>query len=116
MSGSTATPLSSKRSNLFPTNPQKNVEKNPEYQQLEQAYNQADAAAKPRRDELQKHITDLSAQILAVQNVFTDKRAYANAITYEIETDTSHVRQAEQKAGLGGLQEEGLDRRISRRS
>ena len=66
-----------------------NVEKTPEYQQLEQAYNQADAAAKPRRDELQKHITDLSAQILAVQNVFTDKRAYVNALTYEIETDTS---------------------------
>src|SRR6201987_5579073 len=50
----------------------KNVENSPDNQKLEQVYNQADAAAKPRRDELQKHITDLNAQILAVQNVFTD--------------------------------------------
>ncbi len=67
----------------------KSVENNSEYQQLEAAYKQADTAARPRRDELQKHITDLSAQILAVQNVFTDKRAYANALTYQIETETS---------------------------
>ncbi len=67
----------------------KSVENNPEYQQLEQVYEQADAAAKPRRDELQKQITDLSAKILAVQNVFTDQRAYANALTYQMETETS---------------------------
>ena len=29
--------------------------------------------------------------------MFTDKRAYANALTYEIETETSAVRQAEQE-------------------
>ena len=67
----------------------KAVEKNPDYQQLEEAYKQADVAARPRRDELQKQITDLSAKILAVQNVFTDKRAYVNALTYQIETETS---------------------------
>jgi cytochrome c551/c552 len=67
----------------------KEVERNPEYQQLERAYQQAYDAAKPRRDELQKQITNLNAQILAVQNVFTDRRAYANALTYEIETDDS---------------------------
>ena len=68
---------------------EKQVEQNPEYQQLEQAYEQAYKAAQPRRDELQKQITDLNARILAVQNVFTDRRAYANALTYEIETETS---------------------------
>ena len=31
----------------------------------------------------------LSAKILAVQNVFTDRRAYVNALTYDIETTTS---------------------------
>ena len=31
----------------------------------------------------------MSAQILAVQNVFTDRRAYVNALTYELETETS---------------------------
>src|SRR5713101_1552464 len=65
------------------------LSKNAEYQQLEQAAEQAAAKARPRRDALQKQIIDLNAKILAVQNVFTDKRAYANAITYEIETDPS---------------------------
>ena len=32
---------------------------------------------------------DLNAKILAVQNVFIDKRAYVNALTYQIETETS---------------------------
>src|ERR1700678_1045026 len=67
----------------------KAVETDPEYQQLEQAYKQVDSATRSQRDELQKQITNLSAQILAVQNIFTDKRAYANALTYQIETETS---------------------------
>ena len=78
----------------------KSVENNPEYQKLEETYKQADAAARPRRDELQKHITDLSAQILAVQNVFTDKRAYANALTYQIETETSASGKQSKKKDL----------------
>ena len=68
---------------------EKDVEQDPQYQKLEQAYKDAYETAKPRRDELQKQITDLSAKILAVQNVFTDRRAYVNALTYEIETETS---------------------------
>src|SRR5437762_1089322 len=68
---------------------QKEVQQNSQYQQLEQAYKSAYETAKPRRDELQKQITDLSAKILAVQNVFTDRRAYVNALTYELETETS---------------------------
>jgi len=67
----------------------KTVQTTPEYQQLEQVYERANAAAKPRKEELQKHISDLSAQILAVQNVFTDRRAYVNALTYKMETDSS---------------------------
>ncbi len=63
--------------------------KNSEYQQLEQTAEQAAQKARPRKDELQKAITDLNAKILAAQNVFTDKRAYVNALNYEIETDTS---------------------------
>jgi cytochrome c551/c552 len=78
----------------------KSVENNPDYQKLEEAYKQADAAARPRRDELQKTITDLSAQILAVQNVFTDKRAYANSLTYQIETETSASGKQSKKKDL----------------
>ncbi len=68
---------------------EKDAEQSTEYQQLEQAYQQAYQAAKPRRDELQEQIIDLNAKILAVQNVFIDKRAYVNALTYEIETSVS---------------------------
>jgi hypothetical protein len=71
------------------TQSEKDVQQNPQYQQLEKAYKDAYETAKPRREELQKKITDLSAQILAVQNVFTDRRAYVNALTYELETETS---------------------------
>jgi cytochrome c2 len=74
--------------------------KNSEYQQLEQAAAQATQQARPRKDELQKAISDLNAKILAVQNVFTDKRAYANALTYEIETDTSASGKASRKKEL----------------
>ena len=68
---------------------EKNVEQSADYQQVEQAYEQTYQAAKPRRDELQKQISDLNAKILAVQHVFVDKRAYVNAVTYQIETDPS---------------------------
>src|SRR6478609_4400110 len=68
---------------------EKEVEQDAQYQKLEQAYKDAYEAAKPRRDELQQQISDLSAKILAVQNVFTDRRAYVNALTYQLETETS---------------------------
>src|SRR5712692_10727530 len=68
---------------------QRDVEQNSQYQQLEQAYKDAYETAKPRRDELQKQITDLSAHIQKVQDAFTDRRARINALTYELETETS---------------------------
>src|SRR5439155_19418705 len=39
--------------------------------------------------EINERLRELSGRILAVQNVFTDRRAYVNASTYDIETDTS---------------------------
>jgi len=42
-----------------------------------------------RVKELQKQIGDLSAKILAVQNVSPTVAAYVNALTYRIETSTS---------------------------
>jgi len=70
------------------TQSQKEVESSPDYQKMEQQYKQASDQATPQINKLHDSITDLSAQILAVQNVFTDKRAYVSAVTYEIETDT----------------------------
>jgi len=68
---------------------EKEIEQSPEYQKLAQAAKDAEAVSRPRREEIQKQITNLSAQILSVQNVFTDRRAYVNALTYQLETDTS---------------------------
>jgi cytochrome c551/c552 len=67
----------------------KDVEGSSEYKTLEQDYKQVYEQSKPRVEQLQGQISDLSAKILAVQNVFTDRRAYVNALTYEIETDES---------------------------
>ena len=68
---------------------QKDVENSPDYQKLKQDYEAASQAAAPRIKEINERLRDLSAQILAVQNVFTDRRAYVNALTYSIETETS---------------------------
>jgi hypothetical protein len=77
---------------------EKDVESRPEYQSLKQAYDQANFAAAPRFKEINETLRDLSAKILAVQSVFTDRRAYVNALTYDIETDTStSAKQSKQK-------------------
>ena len=68
---------------------QKALANDPEYRKLSDALDQATAQAKPRKEEIEKQLAQLNPQILAVQNVFTDKRAYANAINYGIETETS---------------------------
>src|SRR6266850_2510310 len=68
---------------------QKEVEGNADYQKLKQDYESASQNAAPRIKEINLRLRDLSAKILAVQNVFTDRRAYVNALTYSIETTTS---------------------------
>ncbi len=78
----------------------KEVENAAEYKALEEHYKQLYQQSKPRVDQLQSQISDLSARILAVQNVFTDRRAYVNALTYEIETDTSESGKKSKRADL----------------
>jgi cytochrome c551/c552 len=68
---------------------QKDVESSADYQVLKQAYDQANQAAAPRVKEINEKLHDLGATILALQNVFTDRRAYVNALTYDIETTSS---------------------------
>ena len=65
----------------------KGLENSSEYKQLEAAADQADAQAKARRDGIQKQLNVLNQKIQAVQDVFTDKRAYVNALVYKIQTD-----------------------------
>jgi cytochrome c551/c552 len=68
---------------------EKDVEGNGEYQKLKQDYERATQQAAARTKEINEQLRTLSAKILAVQNVFTDRRAYVNALTYDIETTTS---------------------------
>src|SRR5260370_37483810 len=68
---------------------QKDVETSADYQKLKQNFETASQNAAPRIKEINERLRDLSAQILAEQNVFTDRRAYVSASTYDIETETS---------------------------
>jgi cytochrome c551/c552 len=77
---------------------QKQAQASPDYQALKQAYEAANQNAGPRIKEINEKLRDLSGKILAVQNTFTDRRAYVNALTYNIETDTSaSAKQGKQK-------------------
>jgi cytochrome c551/c552 len=68
---------------------QNEVEAGPDYQKLKQDFEAASQSAAPRIKEINEKLHDLSGEILAVQNVFTDRRAYVSASTYDIETETS---------------------------
>ena len=77
---------------------QGDVENSPEYQKLKISYDSMLQESSPRIREINEKLHDLSAKILAVQNVFTDRRAYVSALTYSIETETSlSSRQRKQK-------------------
>src|ERR1700737_627798 len=71
------------------TQSEKDVEGNSDYQKLKQDYESTYQQAAPRTKEINDQLRTLSAKILAVQNIFTDRRAYVNALTYDIETTTS---------------------------
>src|SRR3974390_567043 len=68
---------------------EKDVEGNSEYQKLKQDYEQSSQQTAPRTKEINEELRNLSAKILSVQNVFTDRRAYVNALTSDIETTAS---------------------------
>src|SRR5207245_7104323 len=76
------------------------VEASPDYQKLKQDYDTASKNAAPRIKEINERLRDLGAQILAVQNVFTDRRAYVSASTYDIETETSSSAKERKRRNL----------------
>ena len=85
---------------------QSDLENSPEYQRLKQSYDSAAQQAAPRIREINEKLHDLSAKILAVQNVFTDRRAYVSAVTYEIETETSTSAKQRKQKGLRSYESE----------
>ncbi len=85
---------------------QKDVESSADYQKLKQDYETASQNAAPRIKEINLRLRDLSAKILAVQNVFTDRRAYVNALTYSIETETSASSKKSKQTDLASYKKE----------
>jgi cytochrome c551/c552 len=77
---------------------QKDIEGSADYQKFKQDYDNASQSAAARIKGISERLHDLSGQILAVQSVFTDRRAYVTASTYDIETETSaSAKQRKQK-------------------
>src|ERR1700738_3283362 len=85
---------------------QKDVEAAPEYQAVKSSFEQANQSAAPRAREINEKLRDLSGKILAVQNVFTDRRAYVNASTYDIETETSNSAKQRKQRNLDQYKQE----------
>jgi cytochrome c1 len=85
---------------------QKDVEAAPEYQAVKLSFEQANQSAVPRVKEINEKLRDLSGKILAVQNVFTDRRAYVNASTYDIETETSNAAKQHKQRNLDQYKQE----------
>jgi cytochrome c2 len=85
---------------------QKEVESSPDYLALKQAYEHAAQDAAPRIKEINEKLRDLAAQILAVQNTFTDRRAYVSASTYAIETETSASSKQSKQSDLAKYEQQ----------
>ncbi|PYQ46174.1 MAG: hypothetical protein DMG99_00085, partial [Acidobacteria bacterium] len=68
---------------------EKDIESNSDYTVLNASWKKASQDAAPQMTEVRRKLDDANARLLAVQSVFTDRRAYANALTYEYETSTS---------------------------
>jgi cytochrome c551/c552 len=74
------------------------VEQDQQYAALKQDYERKYQESKAAGDEARKKLDDASARLLAVQSVFTDRRAYVNALTYEWETsDSASAKASKQK-------------------
>ena len=71
------------------TKSEQSIEQDPQYIALNQDYQKAYQDSKAQAEEARRKLDDASARLLAVQSVFTDRRAYVNALTYELETSTS---------------------------
>ena len=76
------------------------MEKDPQYAALKQDYEKAYQDSKAQAEEARKKLDDASARLLAVQSVFTDRRAYVNALTYELETSTSASSKASKQKDI----------------
>ena len=73
---------------------EKDVQQSADYVALKQKYDSANQQAEARTKDIRSKLANLTANILAVQNVFTDRRAWVNARTYEMETASPSSKQS----------------------
>ena len=85
---------------------EQSVEQDPQYAALKQDYQKASRDSKAQADEARKKLDDASARLLAVQSVFTDRRAYVNALTYELETSGSASAKARKQKEIDSYKAE----------
>jgi cytochrome c551/c552 len=88
---------------------EKDIESNSDYAVLNASWKKASQDAAPQMIEVRKKLDGANARLLAVQSVFTDRRAYVNALTYEYETSSS----ASAKAGKAKEIREYKDRKAT---
>src|SRR6201997_4021516 len=82
------------------------VEQDPQYASLKDAYTKAYQDSKAAGEEARRKLDDANARLLAVQSVFTDRRAYVNALTYELETSTSASAKASKQKEIDAYKAE----------
>ena len=82
------------------------VEHDAQYVALKQDYSNAYGAAKGQAEDVRNKLDDANARLLAVQSVFTDRRAYVNALTYEYETSTSASAKASKQKQIDAYKAE----------
>src|SRR4029077_15079705 len=85
---------------------EKEVEKNPEYATLYAAWKKASDDSTAAASAAREKLDDASSRLLAVQSVFTDRRAYVNALTYELETSTSASAKASKQRDIDSYKAE----------
>ena len=85
---------------------EESVEHDSQYATLKQSYQQAYQDSKAQAEEARRKLDDASARLLAVQSVFTDRRAYVNALTYELETSTSASSKASKQKEIDSYKAE----------
>jgi hypothetical protein len=85
---------------------EQSVEQDPQYVALKQDYEKAYQDSKAGGDEARSKLDDASARLLAVQSVFTDRRAYVNALTYELETSASASAKASKQRDIDSYKAE----------
>ena len=71
------------------TSSQNAVENSADYKALKDDYDQLRQQTKPQVDKIDEQLADVNGKLLAVRSVFTDRRAYVNALNYDIETEKS---------------------------